>query len=227
MNRRSAIGLALLAGVVLVIVIGWATVGPAGGVAESHYGYSLTVTTNATLENVTLLVPIPADANERSPLASQFVEDDASVPGGWDASLVGTERGLMLRLEAATVAAERRPDGRHYAAYQVSAAAPADRAIDTRSPFGTEPTLTASEGRRKVPCPNVVGASPETCYRFETAVSARYEAPPDAEVDLQLVAVGANEFVLGGRAQYYERLLLRLDGPQDGWIEVEGFASTE
>lgn len=227
MNRQRTIGIALLVGLVLVAVIGWTVLGPAVGVVESQYGYSVAVATNATLTNLTILVPLPADDDEMSPIADRFVDGAATVPGGWQASVVGTERGLMLRLTAGQVPAEPRSDGRHYSTYQVSAAAPADRVIDTGSPFGPEPTVAHIEGRREVPCPNVVGPSAETCYRFETAVFARYDAPPDAEVDLQLVAAGANEFVLGGRAQYYERVLLRLDGPQDGWVLVEGFASTD
>lgn len=61
---------------------------------------------------------------------------------------------------------------------------------------------------------------------YDVPVLVAYDAPPETSVDVYLVATGANEFLLGGRRQYYERVVLFLDGPQDGWREAEGFAST-
>lgn len=228
-RRQLAVGLVLLAvATALVVAAAWPTVVALAGPAESGYGYSVTVATNASLSDVTLVLPLPADAEGTGPVVAAFRAGDATVPDGWSADVVTRDGRPMLELRADAVPAERQADGRRYSTFQVSARAAADHTIDTGDPYGTEPTIAPTDGRREVPCPNLAGpAGGQTCYAFDAAVYAAYDAPAEADVDVQLVAAGANEFRLGGRAQYYERLLVLLEGARDGWVAVDGFASTD
>lgn len=230
MNRSTLlVGLALAT--MVAVVAGAVLLAPSTPeVEESTYGYSLSVETNATLENVTLYVPLPVSGDGTAPIAAAFREGSATVPEPWRAAVVETDRGTMLRLAAAEVTAERRPDGRRNSLYLFGANRTAAAPIDTSDPFGHEPVLPATDGYRERPCPNVVEQSPdEACYAFDTGVYATYDAPAGADVGIILVVNGVNTYrgSAWDHTMYHERVMLTLDGPQDGWVDAEGFASTE
>ena len=198
--------------------------------AQHTYGYSLSVSTNATLQDVRIDVPIPETPDGRSPIADAIAAGSAEVPAGWTATVERTQRGLVLRLAAEEVRPGRRADGRTYETYEVRVSVPTDRAIETGDPFGTEPTVATQETLRERPCPNVVNPDPgTTCYAFDATVSVAYEAPRTASVTAYLVTAGSTTLpsTTDGHRQYYERLSMAFDGPQDGQQVVVGFARTE
>jgi hypothetical protein len=227
LSRRFVVVLA-----VVLVALGLLLVAPSllltAPVDESTYGYGVSLDTNATLENVTLLVPLPGTANGSGPIVDAVRAGAADAPPGWEYDVVETERGLALRLRSDEVPSERRPDGRRYSTYQFGVTVPAGQIIDTATPYGEEPTLASVGGRRPRPCPNQVGeASRESCFDFDSWVYLSYDAPPDADVGLVLVNNGVNTYRGPGHAMYYERLQLAFDGPQEGWQTVDGFANTE
>jgi len=226
-SRRFLVVLAAVLAAVGLLLVAPALL-PTAPVAESTYGYGVSLDTNATLENVTLLVPLPVTANGSGPVVDAVAAGAADAPSGWAYDVVETERGLALRIRGDEVPAERRPDGRRYSTYQFGITVPADHVVDTATPYGEEPTLASVDGRRPRPCPNQVGdASGESCFDFDSWVYLSYDAPPDADVGLVLVNNGVNTYRGPGHAMYYERLHLAFDGPQDGWQSVDGFTSTE
>lgn len=231
MSRRSLLLVALV-GLVLIavgaVVLQQTVLSPT--VEESAYGYSVAVATTEPLSNLTLVVPLPVSESGRTPLTTAVRDGTASVPEGWDADVVETDRGPMLRVRAATVTAERQPDGRTYSTYLVTVSAPAEGRIETGGPFASEPVLPATDGYHERPCPNVATPEPgQTCYRFTTRAYVAYDAPTDTEVDVRLVTAGRNVYrsPARGLVQYYQRVTLSFDGPQEGWVEVEGFTATE
>jgi hypothetical protein len=227
LSRRFVVVLAAVFAAVALLLVAPALL-PTASVDESTYGYGVSLDTNATLENVTLLVPLPVTANGPGPVVDAVRAGAADAPPGWAYDVVETERGLALRLRADEVPAERRPDGRRYSTYHFGVTVAADHVIDTASPYGVEPTLAAVDGRRPRPCPNQVGdASGKSCFDFDSWVSLSYDAPPDAAVGLVLVNNGVNTYRGPGHAMYYERLHLAFDGQQDGLQRVGGFASTD
>lgn len=222
-----------LIGVVALVLV--ATVGMAAYLAlpsepaESRYGYTVSLSTTATLEDVTLILPIPTTTGDG--VVVEAVSDGmATAPDGWNLSVVDTEYGPMLRIDLDRLAAERRPDGMNYSTYGIELSVPTSEAVDTRDPFDGEPLLTPRLEQRQRPCPNQAVTQPdETCYSFESRAFARYEGPASAEVDVYIVAGGMNDLTGAGRQinRYYDRVTVFLDGPQSGWIEAEGFTSTE
>ena len=195
---------------------------------ESSYGYTVSVSTDSTLGAVTLLLPIPV-AEGDGLVVNAITQGRAETPDGWDVSVVDTEFGPMLRIHAAAMPAQRQPDGRTYSTYGVSLSVASPVEIDTKAPFGEEPLLRPRIEQRERPCPNQAGPEPEeTCFSYESRVFANYTAPADAEVDVYIVAGGTNDLTGAGRQfnRYYDRVTVFLDGPQSGWVEAEGFAST-
>lgn len=227
-DRPRLVVAAVLIVLVPVLVLTVALWPAAPGVEASTYGYSLSLETNATLEDVTVEVPLPVTASGQSPIASAVRAGNATVPDGWNATVVETGRGPHLRLDAAVVPGGRADTGRRAETYLVSARAAADERIETGDPLATEPILQATTDHRERPCPNVVDPPAEmVCYSFDTAVFAAYEAPRDASVTLYVVASGVTTDGTSRHAMYNERVPVFLVGPQDGWVEAEGFLSTE
>lgn len=195
---------------------------------DSAYGYSVSLSTNATLENVTLYVPLPDTPNGRSPVVAAVGNGTADAPDSWTYDVVATDRGRLLRIRASEIVAERRPDGRRDGSYLFGVQAPAAAVVDTDDPFGREPTMGLTDGRSEIPCPNLVEPVPEQhCYQFDPAVYAAYDAPADADVDVYVITNGVNTYRDRSHAMYYERVTVFLDGPQKGWVTAEGFARTE
>ena len=226
-SRTIIVAVAVLVTLAFAVLIASSLIAPPA-TTESTYAYSVTLGTDATLANLTLLVPLPAAADGTAPVAAAIRDGNATVPEGWRAAVVETGSGPVLRLEAAAVPAAARPDGRQYSTYQFGVTVPAGDAIDTGDPFGPEPTVSPVDGLRERPCPNLATPDPgQTCYAFDAAVSVSYNAPAGAAVTIDLVHTGANVDESGRHRMYYERLSLALDGPQDGSKAVTGFASTE
>jgi hypothetical protein len=228
-TTKAGIGLALVALVVAVLLFGPAVTSPPV-VEESTYGYGVSVDTNATLSNVTLYLPLPVAASGESPVATAVQDGTADAPEYWRYSVIETDHGRMVRIEVDELAAERQSDGRHYSVHQFGATVPADGVVDTSDPYSTEPVIGPTEGRRERPCPNVAGPDPgQTCFDYTSRVYVAYDAPPEADVGLRLVHNGVNSYEAPRRGtdMYYERLSVGLRGPQDGWLDVDGFVSVE
>lgn len=247
MNRLHpvVVGIAILAVVALVAVAVGPLLSPSPAVEQSTYGYSVSLATNATLTNVTLVVPLSVADDGRSPVADAIRTGNATVPESWRYDVVERDGGLAsgasgassepssngrlaLRIEADEVPAERRSDGNRYSTYLFGATVPADDVIETGDPFGTEPTVALTDGLRERPCPNLAEPNPDkTCFAFDARAYAAYDAPEDALVTVTLVHNGVNRYEGSGHEMYYERLSLAFRGPQDGWTAVDGFASAE
>jgi hypothetical protein len=226
MNRRRLLPVLVAAVLLAVVVVAVALLGPPSGPVESEYGYSVTLATNATLSNVTLYLPYPASADGGdAPFDAAFEgrAETVSVPGGWQVEPVETEHGRMLRVTATEMPTRRRSDGHRYETHTLSASVPAGHDIDTVEPIGSEPLLRPAEGFEAVPCPNQGGVpTRSTCHVFESRLYARYDAPANADVDV-FVTSGGYEDLGGSRGRWYsERVITRLEGPRDGWVEVSG-----
>lgn len=195
---------------------------------ESSYGYSVSLSTNTTLEDVTLMLPIPATEGNGA-VVKAVTEGRTETPTGWDVTVVDTEYGPMLRIRADVITAERQPDGRTYSTYGLSLSVPSPAEIDTKDPFGAEPLLRPRIDQQERPCPNQAGPEPDkTCYNYESRAFVEYTAPAGAEVDLYIVSGGTNDLTGAGRQfnRYYDRVTIYMDGPQSGWTQAEGFSST-
>lgn len=107
----------------------------------------------------------------------------------------------------------------------------ADHLINTRSPIGNEPVLLPkynlreSEEGSTVPLPEYI--NPEY-FDYESLVYARYDASPDAEVEIYIDLDSWNEWWIYGwqSNEYTDRISIQLTGPQEGWVQAEGKLTT-
>ncbi|MDZ7688540.1 MAG: hypothetical protein U5J64_07440 [Halobacteriales archaeon] len=153
----------------------------------SSYEYRLDAETNGTLSNVTLYLPVPVEDGE-SEIGDLFVErevyedTDAEETEPWNYSLVPTERGLLLEVNAERIVgrdsiilrefddegrltrmreieADEIPENttntdivRRPTGYTRIAGVESDESIDTRSPLDNEPMLSPKENVSEVDC---------------------------------------------------------------------------
>jgi len=69
----------------------------------SNYEYDITITSNSSLQNVTLYLPVPVFEN-KSEVGLEIVNGDYyNKPSDWNLSLEDTEYGLMLKIEAGEI----------------------------------------------------------------------------------------------------------------------------
>jgi len=65
----------------------------------STCSYTLSITTDTTLKNVTLFIPVPADGHGNSPIVSQFsAHGMPGMPGSWQTTLFETGKGTLLKI---------------------------------------------------------------------------------------------------------------------------------
>ncbi|MDM7918707.1 MAG: hypothetical protein QUS12_06020, partial [Methanosarcina sp.] len=108
MNRRMKVFGGLILAVLLLLVLGsWYMKTQNEKMYDdsltSHYDYGITITSNRTLHNVTLYLPVPVFENE-SEVGLEIVNGDYyNKPSDWNLSLENTEYGLMLKIEAAEI----------------------------------------------------------------------------------------------------------------------------
>jgi hypothetical protein len=102
------IPLALVALVALFVGVNYARMAAAMDDPSSHYGYTARVSTNATLSNVTLHLPVPVDAAGEPLDANWTVRGGNGTRLGWDVGVVETASGPMLAVRAGEVAGSQR-----------------------------------------------------------------------------------------------------------------------
>lgn len=223
-SKRLLGGFVLVASLLLVVAL-TVSVAPSVTGATHQYGYAVTVGTDATLSNVTLSLPLPSRA-DASPVGDAIARGEVTAPDGWTASVVDTEFGPMVRLRTAAFVAQRRADERTYDTADVTVSADTERRIDVRAPTETEPVLRPRFQHREVPCPNRGPTTRATCYGYESRVYASYDAPPDANVTIHVVAGGSNAGGITGASRYSERVSVAFRGPQSGWVVAPGTLRT-
>lgn len=218
---------------------------------QSSYNYELSIETNATLNNVTLYVPVPVHGNSSS-LGEKMVTGDfhADAPG-WNFTIVETQYGPMLGIETTSITPRYRAapvpisEGEEPAeqvitgsdSYSEETPIPVpvsfhimetiNRTIDTKEPIGNEPVLQPRFDQResgnedRVPTPENIDPQ---YYDYEGRIYAQYETSPYAEVEIYVAMYGINEWwTLGWTSnEYRDSMRITLNGSQDGWTPASG-----
>ena len=65
----------------------------------STYSYTLTLTTDSRLDNVTLFIPVPDDRTGNSPLVAQYSSHQIpQIPGSWKTILFDTGKATLVKI---------------------------------------------------------------------------------------------------------------------------------
>lgn len=196
---------------------------------RSSYDYNVMLTTDSTLSNVTLYLPLPV-INNTSSVGTDIVEhhfnnNDPS----WEYALVDTEHGLMLSMENEKVEPKYTTSNKYSKKIQCpsidfSTIVFSNQTIDTMNPVGNalvlmpKYNLTHNAGASEAYSPQYKQLN------YESRMYAYYETSSDANVSISIYLSARNEWWIGGwqSNSYREDMEIKLFGSRDGWTTASG-----
>lgn len=196
---------------------------------RSSYDYDVMLTTDSTLSNVTLYLPIPA-INNTSSVGRDIVEHDFNNDdSSWEYALVDTEHGLMLSMKNVKVEPKYTTSNKYSEKIQrpsidLSTTVLSNQAIDTMNPVGNALILMPKYNLTQNV--NASGAYSRVSEQFdyESKIYTYYETSPNARVSASIYLNARNEWWIGGWQynSYWEDMEIKLSGSQNGWTTVDG-----
>ncbi|KKG09788.1 hypothetical protein EO98_02710 [Methanosarcina sp. 2.H.T.1A.6] len=193
----------------------------------SSYDYRIELTTDSTLSNFTLYLPLPV-INNTSPVGTDIAENHFNdYDRSWKYALVDTEHGLMLSINNEKIEpkyATRSRDSKkilHPSIFSMTLFT--NQTIDTMNPLGNEMVLmpkynlTQNVTRRPYPPASEI-------FDYESKMYAHYDTSSNANVSISIYLHGSNGWWIGGWLynSYWENMGIKLSGPQAGWTTVNG-----
>ncbi|KTG27696.1 hypothetical protein, partial [Haloferax profundi] len=258
--RTRTLGIVAVAALVVLAVVGgglWA-VGRLSFLDSygSEYDYTVRVSADEPISNVTLFVPLPVH-DGTSDIGTVVETREYLKPDTWSYAVVQTRHGPMLRIHADEIPAEptyHRPVVENdrlvrweqipadeyvrndsetvrveHDAVEVDADLTTNRSIDTKSPERVEPLLNPRSNTRAVPCEWPHDADETQCYSYDTMLFVEYDGPETTRLTVTTELRGTNSWWVGGWNfnEYTDRVYVYdLPGDQQGWVVVDGELQT-
>lgn len=180
---------------------------------RSSYDYNVMLTTDSTLSNMTLYLPLPV-INNTSSVGMDIVEhhfnnNDPS----WEYALVDTEHGLMLSLK------NKKPRS-----IDLSTIVFSNQTINTISPLGNEMVLMPKYKLTHNVNDSRTYSRTSEQFDYESRMYAYYDTSSNASVSISIYLNAYNEWWIGGwqSNSYWEVMEIKLFGSQNGWTTVNG-----
>ncbi|NJD51533.1 MAG: hypothetical protein FIB07_01555 [Candidatus Methanoperedens sp.] len=210
---------------------------------SSHYGYTISLTTDSKLEKPIFYVPIPVLGNDIT-MANMAINENARVSDDWNLSIIETEYGKMLKISTKEFVpgvkklVELQPPvpgqtgdiptgnsssftmGDKY----LSVSMVADHVIDTKNATENEPLLSQKFNLTPSSYKYPSNGIPLKTQRYDSIIYADYGSSPNATVEVLVSLDGRNEWFAGGWAFniYRESLGITLTGEKHGWVPASG-----
>lgn len=195
---------------------------------SSTYSYTCTLTTDSTLSNVTIFLPVPVNPSGNSPIVEQFSEHAISgLPTIGSVILYDTGKSTLVRITTPRITppAGTLP-GKPYS-IGLSSDMKSGTVIDTRDPIQNSAFFRPVRDLRQVSCPPDSSREQGTpqCYHYLTSLYADYQASPNASVTITSSLSGNNSWkIFEPRSnEYSTSISLILVGENHGWKNVNGF----
>ena len=195
---------------------------------SSTYSYSCTITTDSTLSNVTLFLPVPADPSGNSPIVAQFSSHAiAGLPEDWTVTLYDTGKATMIKITTPVITLSTGTIREKPYDIMLSSEMKSDKVINTREPIKNSALFHPVMDLQQVSCPpdsSGINGTPR-CYRYITSLYADYQASPDASVTITSTLTGKNSWkIVEPRSnEYTTNISLLIVGENHGWEKVNGF----
>lgn len=214
--------------------------------SERHdFTYSIQLSVNTTIDNVTLLVPVP-ELNRTPLLAGGFVNRTGyGMPKDWNFSIVMIDGAPMLSITASRIVPEYHgypvpielgktpeqtpvPMATGYsvetpvlAPIECIVTEPRAGTIDTRDPVGREPVLFP-EGQF-IPMTRINNGYQGVKYLHSVPLYITYTSDRPVTVSVRVSIQGLNSIWRGGWLSngYSDSVFLVLDSSMQGWVESE------
>ena len=246
-RRRTLIILVLI--LTAVLLVAWTAYRFDQAVSQSErhtYFYSVELSHNTTLDNVTLFLPVP-ELNHTPMLITSLLDGTAyGVPPDWDLSVVSENGTPMLAIRAArmvpeyhgypvavepgtTVLITTLVPGHEYTRdtpvlvpVTIAVMETSESKIDTLSPFGHEPFFFPDGTFTPASC--IRPACDGHLYEHSVPVYVSYTSERPVVISLHVSVSGSNSIWRGGWQSntYSDSVFLEITNATQGWIEGEG-----
>jgi hypothetical protein len=185
--------------------------------SERHdMSYTIVLSVNNTIENVTLYLPVP-ELNGTPVLAGSFVNRSGyGIPADWDLTIVPVDGRPMLSVSAFS------PETPVLIPFELITGESWTSAIDTSNPTGHEPVFSPLGEYSPVIRNDPVHPGNARSYRIP--VSIRYTAESPVMVSIYTRIEGVNAIWKGGWIfnRYSDTVSLVLENGTQGWVEAGG-----
>ena len=226
---KISLGLFLVILVVFVSVVSYQVFVEKAYLASlsSTYSYTCSITTDSTLSNVTLFLPVPADPSGNSPIVAQFSSHAiAGLPEDWTVTLYDTGKATMVKITTPVITLSTGTIREKPYDIMLSSEMKSDKVIDTREPIKNSALFHPVMDLQQVSCPpdsSGINGTPR-CYRYITSLYADYQASPDASVMITFSLTGKNSWkIVEARSnEYTTHISLMMVGENHGWEKVNG-----
>ena len=196
---------------------------------SSTYSYTCTLTTDSTLSNVSIFLPVPANPSGNSPIVAQFSArtDVSRIPKDWTITLYDTGKSTMVRITAPVITPPAGTISGKPFTINLSSDIQSGIVIDTRYPIKNSAFFRPVRDLQQVSCPP--DSSREKgipqCYNYLTSLYADYQASPNASVTITSSLAGNSSWkIFEPRSnEYSTRISLMMVGENHGWKNVNGF----
>jgi len=195
------------------------------------YSYTLSLTTDSGLSNVTLFVPVPEDSSGNSPIVSKISARDISgLPADWKTTLFDTGKETIVKIttEAITPPPGTTPQNPYIVTLRINASS--DKVIDTLTPVENGVIFRPVQDLRPMACAPIFSGLKGTpvCAEYVTPLYADYTAAPNTTVAVSSTLDGVNRWKVfePQSNEYHSRIELTLSGESHGWTTAKGTLST-
>jgi hypothetical protein len=194
---------------------------------SSTYSYTCTITTDSTLSNVTLFLPVPADPSGNSPIVTQFSADAITgLPKDWSVTLYDTGKSTLVRITTPLITPPAGTIPEKPYGITLSTEMKSDTVIDTREPINNSALFRPVRDLQQVSCTPDSSEEKGTpqCYRYLTSLYADYQAPANASVTITSSITGKNSWkiVEPKSNEYTTSINLLMFGDHHGWSTMKG-----
>jgi len=192
------------------------------------YVYTCTISTSDVMSNITLFLPVPADASGNSPVVAQISGQSISgVPSDWNLTLFDTGKATLLKVSAKSIGLPPVNGTAHVTTvtFAVNVSSPAP--IDTATPVDHAAVFRPLQGLHTASCPagNIEEQNIPQCYKYLTSVYADYNAPASASISISETVTGTNSWtIFSPESNGYtnEVAVPLLQGENHGWVTAAG-----
>ncbi|HMA05254.1 MAG TPA: hypothetical protein VKO45_04940 [Methanomicrobiales archaeon] len=193
---------------------------------SSTYEFRVSITPDATLRNVTLYLPVPVRGSGPSAVLEGIGTGKLTgVPGGWNVSLIGTEK--FTYLEVWTREISPLPDAR---SYELAIDERVTGPIDTKNAGSGDLVLAPAAAMRQAACTGTDGGtSPDLlCEQYESPVYADFTSPGNAHLRIFISLSGRNTWDVFGPSsnEYQDGLQVSFSEGAQGWRPGSGMLVT-
>jgi len=189
------------------------------------YTYTCTITTDSSLSNVTLFIPVPADPAGNSPMVSAFSSKTMhGVPADWDTTLFDTGKSTLLKVMTTGVIPPEGTSAQHPYTIIFSSETTERAPINTTDPATESAMFRPVQDLVEKTCPQGSADGTIRCFTYNTSLYADYSAAPGTTVTITADVTGKNTWTIFEPRfnEYTSAVGTKLDGENHGWVVLEG-----